>query len=404
MISIISMAIHTAISFLLYILKAVFSMLLWFLKSFVKCLKIFFSLAPATSIVFVLFFILSIVTVSTGGSAPLPTSVAVAGTTVTLSSKENVLSLFESLKAWWTSSVLSSKGTSAYILMILLTILMFVPVVTVFLCISVFSSFGQLLFYAILVDVAIYLIRAVFAKSFVAQFLGRYYFLFPDSGKKHYEKSYSKWLRRHHEEFENDSYEDESVKRERKISDFYGESDEDRRRRRYQDDYDEDYEDDGEDYYPEDDDADYVEDYYIEDERNNRKNHRRGRRYDDYNDGYDNDEEYEDEDFYGDDEGDEDFYGDDVDDGDYYEDGSDEDYYGDDADEDEPDEDYESDYDNPGPAVSFNFFAGCNSRESVEKKYRSLAKLYHPDNMDGDTASLQEINAQYELAKKRFPR
>ena len=74
------------------------------------------------------------------------------------------------------------------------------------------------------------------------------------------------------------------------------------------------------------------------------------------------------------------------------------------APEDEPDEDYESDYDNPGPAVSFNFFAGCNSRESVEKKYRSLAKLYHPDNMDGDTASLQEINAQYELAKKRFPR
>ena len=78
------------------------------------------------------------------------------------------------------------------------------------------------------------------------------------------------------------------------------------------------------------------------------------------------------------------------------------------ADDDYEDEDFEDDYDDPGsrrdPAASssFDFFAGCTNRESVDKKYKSLVKLYHPDNMDGDTAALQEINAQYAEAKKRF--
>ena len=47
-----------------------------------------------------------------------------------------------------------------------------------------------------------------------------------------------------------------------------------------------------------------------------------------------------------------------------------------------------------------SMFPDC--RESVDKKYRSLVKLYHPDNMDGDTAALQEINVQYDKAKKRW--
>ena len=81
-----------------------------------------------------------------------------------------------------------------------------------------------------------------------------------------------------------------------------------------------------------------------------------------------------------------------------------------DEDDDYDDEDFEDDYDDPGhdryrePVASstFDFFAGCTSRESVDKKYKSLVKLYHPDNMDGDTAALQQINAQYAEAKKRF--
>ena len=70
------------------------------------------------------------------------------------------------------------------------------------------------------------------------------------------------------------------------------------------------------------------------------------------------------------------------------------------------DEDYEDDYDAPSPVkaatTSFDFFAGCNSKDSVDRKYKSLVKLYHPDNMDGDTAALQEINVQYAEAKKKF--
>ena len=51
---------------------------------------------------------------------------------------------------------------------------------------------------------------------------------------------------------------------------------------------------------------------------------------------------------------------------------------------------------------TFDFFAGCKSRESAERKYKSLVKLYHPDNMDGDNGALQEINVQYDKVKKHF--
>ena len=176
-------------------------------------------------------------------------------------------------------------------------------------------SFGQFLFYAVCVDVIVYFIRAIFNKSFVHQFLDRYYLLFPSAGKRHYEKKYEKWLRKHHEEFDEYYYED-----------------------------DEPYEDD--DFYEED--ESYEDDDYYED-----------------------DESYEDDDYYEDNES-------------YEEDG------------------YYEEEDSIEDKTAFNFFAGCSSRESVDKKYRSLVKLYHPDNMDGDTKALQEINVQYSEAKKRF--
>ena len=246
---------------------------------------------------------------------------------------------------------------------------MFVPVTTVFLCLSTLASFGTLLFYAVLLDAAVYLFRTLFGKSFIAQLLDRYYFLFPDAGKRHNEKSYEKWLQRHHREFEDDSYEDPSLKKRKKVSAFYGDDLDD-------EDYDPDefYEDD-EEFYEDDDEED---DFYGDDE----------------------------EDFYEDDDRDYDRYSDDESyegyDHDYDEDYEDEDFEADDEDDD--DEDFESDYDDPSPRTTFDFFAGCTDMDSVEKKYRSLAKLYHPDNMDGDTASFQEINAQYAAAKKRFLR
>jgi hypothetical protein len=208
----------------------------------------------------------------------------------------------------------------------------------VLLLISVFASYGNVLFIGMVVDAVLYVLMALFGKNFLAQFMGRYYRLFPEAGRKHEERKYDKMMKRRNKEFE----EEERSRRRDKRAEFY-------------------------------EDEDYEDDYYDD---------RRGR-YDD------------DEDFYGNEdyEAEEDFY-------------EDEDY----EDEDYDDEDFEDDYDDPGhdryrePVASstFDFFAGCTSRESVDKKYKSLVKLYHPDNMDGDTAALQEINAQYADAKKRF--
>jgi curved DNA-binding protein CbpA len=141
-----------------------------------------------------------------------------------------------------------------------------------------------------LIDLFMYLILSLFTRnSIVDIFKKRYYKLFPAAGTKHYQDSYEKWLRKHHEEFENDEPADKRAyekrkKKNRKIQKFY-------------------------------------------------------------------DDEYDDE-IYDDDE--------------------------------------------------FNFFAGCNSLESIDKKYKQLVKLYHPDNPDGDTKALAEINIQYDKAKAKF--
>lgn len=364
MVSILSMAINTAISFFLYILKAVFSMLLWFLKAFVKALKLLFSALPVTALFFIFFLIISLITVVLGNNSLLPSHFEIGGSSFFIASKDAATPLFAQLKDWWVESIHSSRGSLSYVVLLILTLLMFVPVTTVFLCLSALASYGSLLFYAVLLDIAIYLIRTLFGKSFVAQMLDRYYFLFPDAGKRHHEKSYEKWLQRHHSEFEDDTYEDPSIRKKKKVSDFYGDDYEDEDYGPYDEDFYEDENDDEEDFYEDEDNED--DDFY-EDEDD--------RDYDRYSDddsyeGYD--EDYEDEEFE------------------------------DDEDADEDDEDFEGDYDDPSPRTTFDFFAGCTDMDSVEKKYRSLAKLYHPDNMDGDTASFQEINAQYAATKKRF--
>ncbi len=366
MISILSMAINTAISFCLYILKAVFSMLLWFIKAFCKALKLFVSALPITAALFMFLLVICALAALSGNN-----SLSMAAPL-----------LFKALGGWWLDALNGSKNTASYALILIMSLLMFVPVVTVFLCISVFASFSLLLFYAFLADIAVYVLRALFGKNFVAQFLSRYYFLFPESGKRHYEKSYGRWLRRHHHEFEDDD----------RVNDFYGAHENDdygsderdyyRDNSGYDEEYDGAYED--EDYEGFGDEDEFYEEDFEDDEG-----------FEDDED-YGNDEDYDDE-YYGDEDyGDDDGYGDDgFDDEDNYDD-----FY----------EDTRSKRSNRGNSrqnkgnsqTAFNFFAGCNSRESVEKKYRSLAKLYHPDNMDGDTASIQEINSQYEEAKKRF--
>ena len=42
------------------------------------------------------------------------------------------------------------------------------------------------------------------------------------------------------------------------------------------------------------------------------------------------------------------------------------------------------------------FFRGVNDTESVKKRYRSLLKIYHPDNTNGDNDLVLAINEEYE--------
>lgn len=48
------------------------------------------------------------------------------------------------------------------------------------------------------------------------------------------------------------------------------------------------------------------------------------------------------------------------------------------------------------------FFAGVGNRISLRKRYRNLIKIYHPDNIDGDNNTIQEINREYDRLSKSF--
>lgn len=48
------------------------------------------------------------------------------------------------------------------------------------------------------------------------------------------------------------------------------------------------------------------------------------------------------------------------------------------------------------------FFVGVNSEESLKRRYRELMKIYHPDSGNGDEATLQFINKEYENVKRNF--
>ncbi len=48
------------------------------------------------------------------------------------------------------------------------------------------------------------------------------------------------------------------------------------------------------------------------------------------------------------------------------------------------------------------FFKGVRNELALKKRYKDLIKIYHPDNLDGDTGTIQEINREYERLKKVF--
>lgn len=48
------------------------------------------------------------------------------------------------------------------------------------------------------------------------------------------------------------------------------------------------------------------------------------------------------------------------------------------------------------------FFCGVGSKQSLKKRYKDLIKIYHPDNLDGDNDTIQEINREYDHLSKVF--
>lgn len=48
------------------------------------------------------------------------------------------------------------------------------------------------------------------------------------------------------------------------------------------------------------------------------------------------------------------------------------------------------------------FFKGVNNETSLKKRYRDLLKIFHPDNLNGDTDAIQNINKEYDSLKKIY--
>jgi hypothetical protein len=48
------------------------------------------------------------------------------------------------------------------------------------------------------------------------------------------------------------------------------------------------------------------------------------------------------------------------------------------------------------------FFKGVNNILGLKKRYRDLLKIFHPDNLCGDSETVLEINKQYDAMRKRM--
>lgn len=49
--------------------------------------------------------------------------------------------------------------------------------------------------------------------------------------------------------------------------------------------------------------------------------------------------------------------------------------------------------------MNTNYFHDCNDQKAIKTRFRELVMIHHPDR-GGDTATMQEINAQYEAAMR----
>ncbi|MCI8489038.1 MAG: J domain-containing protein [Lachnospiraceae bacterium] len=48
------------------------------------------------------------------------------------------------------------------------------------------------------------------------------------------------------------------------------------------------------------------------------------------------------------------------------------------------------------------FFSGVKNMRSLKKRYKDLIKIFHPDNAEGDTETIQKINEEYEHLKRKI--
>lgn len=48
------------------------------------------------------------------------------------------------------------------------------------------------------------------------------------------------------------------------------------------------------------------------------------------------------------------------------------------------------------------FFRGVNSGGSLKKRYKDLMKIFHPDNLNGDTGTIQEISREYDSLRQAY--
>lgn len=61
---------------------------------------------------------------------------------------------------------------------------------------------------------------------------------------------------------------------------------------------------------------------------------------------------------------------------------------------------YEETYSNEDNIVNGEmFFSGVSNQKALKKRYKELIKIYHPDGESGDTATVAEINREYDSLK-----
>lgn len=68
----------------------------------------------------------------------------------------------------------------------------------------------------------------------------------------------------------------------------------------------------------------------------------------------------------------------------------------------EPFDDTQSSTKESQEKIPVMFFQGCDTLEKLEKRYKNLAKTFHPDTEAGDTETMKAINAEYDRLKKEF--